>query len=232
MALDEALLDAAIEQRIDVPLVRVYRWSEPALSVGRHQRLDHSVQARCTRRSVAIVRRPTGGSAVLHGEDVTYSVVAPGTSRSVIDGYRWIAGGLVAGFARLGLEARVARHSGRAGGPACFGSSVGADLTVGGTKVCGSAQLRRRGWLLQHGSVPLHDCWTLTCELLDQWGDPAPGCLERLRPGTTFEQLESGLEDGFAEAWGPPSKELAIEPVVETEPLSGVEPLPNLLAIL
>ena len=203
MAVDELLLERAIRSAHPDPIVRIYRWATPALSIGRHQRLSDETVARCLTGGVEIARRPTGGTAVLHLGDVTYSVVAPQSSRGVLEAYRWVARGLIAALARLGVEAVVAEHARSSRiSAACFAATVGADLEVGGFKVCGSAQVRRRGWFLQHGSIPVSPTWPVTQELLGHSG-PAPcACLRELRPATTSTEVQTCLAEGFSDVWG------------------------------
>lgn len=216
MAVDAALLDQAVRTARSAPMVRLYGWSGTVLSVGANQAVDAGLRRRCRQHGVELVRRPTGGSAVLHGCDLTYAVVAPYRGMSVLEAYWWVASGLIAGLAHLGLEAEVARHRfpsrGRALGPssACFAEAVGADLHVAGRKICGSAQKRARKWFLQHGSIPIADQCDLTGRLLEPDRLPEYTCLEELRPGTGFEQARLGLVEGFRQAWG--------EPRVMTEP--------------
>jgi lipoyl(octanoyl) transferase len=148
------------------PGLRLYRWGAPALSLGRFQSDDEVDHDACRRLGVDVVRRPTGGKALLHGADLTYAVAIPrpdGADGSVDAVYCRLAGALIAGLARLGVEAAIARHV-RAGldrsdraapGPVCFTSMQGADLRVGDRKLCGSAQVRRGGAVLQHGSILL-----------------------------------------------------------------------------
>jgi len=155
MAADEALLDAVAAGA--PPALRLYRWTRPALSLGRFQP-DADVDAdACARLGVEVVRRPTGGQGLLHGGDLTYAVampIPPGPDGGVDAVYRRLAGGLIAGLAALGVPAVVARHDGPAG-PVCFAGQQGADLRVGDRKLCGSAQVRRHGAVLQHGSILL-----------------------------------------------------------------------------
>jgi lipoate-protein ligase A len=203
MAVDELLLERAIRSAHPDPIVRIYGWAVPTLSIGRHQRLSDEVVVRCRNRGVEVARRPTGGTAVLHLEDVTYSVVAPHRSRGVLEAYRWVARGLIASLARLGLEAVVSEHARSSRiSAACFAATVGADLEVGGAKVCGSAQVRRRGWFLQHGSIPVSPTWPATEELLDHRGPSACTCLQDLRPATTTSEVQTCLAKGFSEVWG------------------------------
>ena len=155
MAADLAMLDAVAAG--GPPVLRLYRWDPPALSLGRFQPEDDVDRAACAARGVDVVRRPTGGRALLHGADLTYSAAfpqPPGDAGRVDALYEWLAGGLIAGLARLGVHAAVARNDGPAG-PVCFAGQQGADLRVGERKLCGSAQVRRDGAVLQHGSILL-----------------------------------------------------------------------------
>jgi len=155
MAADVALLEAVVAG--SPPALRLYRWRPPALSLGRFQdEADVDVDA-CARFGVEVVRRATGGRALLHGGDLTYAVAMPrppGPAGAVDALYGWIARALVDGLARLGVAAAVARHEGPAGA-VCFATQRGADLRVGERKVCGSAQVHRDGAMLQHGSILL-----------------------------------------------------------------------------
>lgn len=153
MAADLALLDAVACG--GPPTLRWYRWDPPALSLGRFQPDTDVDRDACARLGVEVVRRPTGGRALLHGGDLTYALALPqpaGAEGTVDATYRFIAAGIVAGLAALGVEAAVACQQGPAG-PVCLATQQGADLRVGDRKVCGSAQVRRRGVVLQHGSI-------------------------------------------------------------------------------
>jgi lipoate-protein ligase A len=113
--------------------------------------------SRCAELGVEVVRRPTGGKALLHGADLTYAVALarPAGPDGHVDAvYRTIAAGLVAGLAGLGVTATVGEERGPAG-PVCFAAAQGADLRVGDRKLCGSAQVQRGVAVLQHGSVLL-----------------------------------------------------------------------------
>ena len=202
MALDEALLRRSVEGRRPDPAVRVYAWTPPALSVGANVDLPPPVRRRCKESGVAVVRRATGGGCVLHDGDVTYSVVAPLEGRSVLDAYRWVAGGLIAGLGLLGVEAAVAEHPVLGRPLDCFRTATGADLEVGGRKVCGSAQVRRQGWFLQHGSIPIADIHEKAAWLLGGGAHAGSTCLEQVRPGTNWDEAAEALVAGFAAVWG------------------------------
>jgi lipoate-protein ligase A len=155
MAADAALLDDVIAG--GTPALRLYRWTPPALSLGRFQPDDDVDLDACVRHGVDVIRRPTGGQGLLHGPDLTYAVVMPlptGAAGTVDAVYGYVAAALIAGLARIGVDAAIARHDGPAG-PVCFAGQQGADLRVGDRKLCGSAQVRRDGAVLQHGSILL-----------------------------------------------------------------------------
>lgn len=205
MALDEALLAWAIAEYDRSPLVRIYQWDAPTLSVGATLPLKSEVAARCRDAGVALALRPTGGGAVLHGNDVTYSVVAPIEGRSVIASYRWIATALIAGLRTLGVTAEVIERPSHDRSMACFALPSGADLSAGGRKVCGSAQLRRTGWFLQHGSIPLADLRAQTATLIGSSVVDESTWIE----GVSADRLSEALMAGFTEVWGPPARLLA-----------------------
>lgn len=163
MAVDEALLDGSVGAGGPTTL-RLYGWQPAALSLGVHQPSAH--EPRFLRdEGIQLVRRPTGGLAVLHEHELTYSVT--GSLRSaafpgaVLDTYLRIAEALVLALALVGVEATIAeRHERAPGSPrlpgvaACFGSTSAHEIQVDGRKLIGSAQVRRRGAFLQHGSIP------------------------------------------------------------------------------
>ena len=159
MAVDEALLDHPGSGWV----LRLYRWRYPTLSIGYGQPVSIAVDLeRAARLGVGLVRRPTGGRAVMHADELTYALVAPAGSDvlggGVAASYRRIAAGLRTGLQRLGAEVEVAR-SGAAPAPsgkgACFAARTRHELSSGGRKLVGSAQRRRQGRLLQHGSLLL-----------------------------------------------------------------------------
>ncbi len=157
MAIDQWLLKQ--HQSGYPPTLRFYTWSPSAISLGYHQRKypENWQNLIWENERIDLVRRPTGGRAVLHHGDLTYAVVASGFSRSRIEAYKKICEFMIKGWRNLGIEL----HYGTAGrgyinNPNCFGTATGADLvTVDGNKLIGSAQLRRGDAILQHGSMRL-----------------------------------------------------------------------------
>jgi lipoyl(octanoyl) transferase len=163
MAVDEALLDSCTLGQGHFPCLRLYSWTPPALSLGYHQVVEGAVaEAALAALGIDLVRRPTGGRAVLHEEEVTYGVVAACHAGvlvgPVMQSYRIISEALVAALRGLGLDASLSAGDppGGAGlAEPCFARRSRCEVEVEGFKVIGSVQLRRGGCLLQHGSIPL-----------------------------------------------------------------------------
>jgi lipoate-protein ligase A len=213
MAVDEAILEAyegeAVRPR---PTLRLYGWRPAALSLGRRQRADGAHDARfLAGEGIDLVRRPTGGAAVFHEFERTYSVVGalgvPPFSGGVIATYRTIAEALRRGLMRLGVEAipvEPRRGALQDAAAACFEREGAWELVAQGRKLVGSAQARRRGAFLQHGSIPLRlDPSRLAAAL----GAPVDGSrfidLERACGGAVDpEALDQACVDGFAETFG------------------------------
>jgi len=158
MALDEALLETAeAEGRCTL---RLYAWGPPAISFGRHEpALRRYDREAITARRLATVRRPTGGRAVWHHREVTYSVTAPTAAfGSLRESYHAIHAMLAAALQSLGASVVLAaeRPVAGVGAGACFASAAGGEvMAVGGGKVVGSAQVRVGGAFLQHGAILL-----------------------------------------------------------------------------
>lgn len=177
MAYDEALLARAAATGEAV--FRVYGWNEPTLSLGRNQPARHEYdESLLRRRGIAVVRRLTGGRAVLHDREVTYSVTAPDAFGATLrEAYQRINEVLVAGLRRLGVDAAVAVPRGRSPVPSsapCFEEPAGGELVVGDRKLAGSAQYREGGALLQHGSILVDDDQVILASLLRTPCPPPP----------------------------------------------------------
>lgn len=157
------------------PVLRFYTWASPTISLGYHQRRWPEVWQQLTwqERPVDLVRRPTGGRAVLHQGDLTYMVVTSGLTGKRIDIYQAICEFLIQGWRSLGITLNY----GSAGreythNPSCFGTATGADLvSVEGYKLIGSAQLQQKNAILQHGSLRLSRETKLFTQV---FGEPAP----------------------------------------------------------
>ena len=162
MAVDEAILEAVAAGE-SPPTLRFYAWHPPCLSLGHAQSVDVVDPAALVATGWGLVRRPTGGRALLHADELTYSIVAPERHPAVAGGvlasYRELSRGLLGGLERLGLApdppAYIAVSEADRLNPLCFEVASAYEITVGGRKLIGSAQLRRHGAVLQHGSMPL-----------------------------------------------------------------------------
>jgi lipoate-protein ligase A len=158
MAFDEALLAA----RLPGPVLRLYAWDGPWISLGWFQKIEEAVDLEGARaQGVGVVRRPTGGKALVHEGDLTYALVLPAghplTRASVVASYRIILRPLLEALGELGIRVQLNAPESRSDRTAvpCFMERAAESIVVGGRKLCGSAQVRRGGALLQHGSIPL-----------------------------------------------------------------------------
>ena len=186
MALDHALMERA--RRSGERVLRVYSWSQPTLSLGRHQVARDRIDTRAARElGVALVRRPTGGRALLHHREVTYSItttLAP--DDSVRAWYAAINEILMRALGLLAVPAMVAPRARKTLLPstaACFVQPDEGEITVDGRKLVGSALLREQDALLQHGSILLADDQPLLNSVLPQDEVP-PAAAGTLRRGT------------------------------------------------
>ncbi len=167
MALDEKLMIWQKEKNF-LPTLRFYQWNIPTLSIGYFQRVHRDIDLQKVKeRNIGFVRRQTGGRGVLHDNELTYSVIVPENypqmPLSTVEAYRIISKGILEGFRELGLEANFAipetkeekeslKHPHTA---VCFDTPSWYEIVVEGRKIAGSAQVRKDGMLLQHGSIPL-----------------------------------------------------------------------------
>jgi lipoate-protein ligase A len=177
MALDHSLLYRARETGESV--LRVYGWSVPVLSLGRNQRARGIYDdAALARRNIEVVRRPTGGRALLHHREITYSVTAPYHGEmSVASVYGRINLLLINALHALGVPAEIAAPATRAPGltaAPCFAEPSAGEIVLHGRKLAGSAQWRDGGALLQHGSVLIEDDQHEITALMREPMMPAP----------------------------------------------------------
>ncbi len=183
MAVDEAILEE-VAVGGNPPTLRLYAWEPPALSLGYAQRAAEADADALARLGWGLVRRPTGGRAILHTDELTYSVSAPENhplvAGGVLESYRRLSRGMLAGLRLLGLDAQVhsARARGGAHGAVCFETPSDYEITAGGKKLIGSAQARRLGGVLQHGTLPLS-------------GDLARILLALARPDSSLDQVHA-----------------------------------------
>jgi len=215
MALDEALLQVRLA-RPTRPTLRFFAWAPPAISLGYGQALDGRIDLGAARDlGLGLVRRPTGGSAILHeGPDleVTYSVVAAAGdfvgADELLSTYRWIGTALAQGLRRLGAPVDMVpvQPSDPASMPAfCFARTGSYELELDGKKVVGSAQRRQGSAFLQHGSIMLGAAPDRLRRVFPAEADPLRGMttLEAaLGRRPSFDDAVAALAEGFREAHG------------------------------
>lgn len=214
MARDTALLARAA--RTGETVFSIYSWARPTLSFGRHQpATGHYDLEKIHAAKIDVVRRPTGGRAILHHHEVTYSVTAPLGGAPWRAAYSRINRILLDGLSRLGVPVSLAAPSGRAPSPSlrpCFEIPGEGELVAAGRKLVGSAQWRDDGALLQHGSILVEDdqsslpSFSKSASSLSAHAAPEPATLTRLMgrapdvkevASAMFDAVKS-LEDGGA----------------------------------
>ena len=153
MQIDSDLLNNSIQKNLKYPIFRLYGWSPMCISLGRNQKEDF-----LKNNKIQYVRRLTGGRALLHDNEITYSYITPISiipdGESVNNSYKYISGILIDFFKTLGVELdfgenkKISTHF-----DYCMLISTGADVCYKGKKIIGSAQYRKEGYILQHGSI-------------------------------------------------------------------------------
>jgi lipoate-protein ligase A len=218
MALDEAIMDA-VAAGDGRPTLRLYQWSPPCLSLGRRQPQNGVDFDRCERDGVDVVRRATGGLAILHTDELTYSIATtpddPRAAGAILDAYRSLSEGLVAGLHLLGVPVEMssatpgAAHNASA---VCFEAPSAYEIVAGGRKLLGSAQVRPQGRVMQHGSLPLRgDIGRIVDYLRFESEDERESLREHLRQravtldaalgrAISFDEAAEALIRGFATA--------------------------------
>ncbi len=213
MAVDEAVAESARKGGAP-PTLRLYGWTEPSVSIGCFQKADDIDRDYCRGRGIPIVRRPTGGRAILHGRELTYSFASgsslPCFSGGLLSTYGELSMAFCTALRALGIEAELKnrREKGRilTGSSLCFQSVSYGELSIGGRKVIGSAQKRWRDGFLQQGSIP----FTLDVELMERvfrGADRAriessmTGLSEHL-PALTPDDLKAPIVTAFEETFG------------------------------
>ena len=217
MAMDRAMLQACCEGLIP-PTIRLYGWNSPALTVGYSQNADRDVdQTRCRELGISLIRRPTGGRAILHHHELTYCVVAPiphpQFPHDLKGTYHVIAGALLLGLEEMGIRDGVLAMPQKGlprqeRSPACFSSLNHCEIAVRGRKLIGSAQRRLSKAFLQHGSVIIKSNHELSNALF-RFGNNGhnPENLQLLRDATVdldeliprvgFEAVRDCFRNGF-----------------------------------
>ena len=172
MALDEAILEH-IGRGDSAVTLRLYAWDPPCLSIGHAQPFADVDLTRLRERGWEVVRRATGGRAILHTDEITYSVIAPNDeprlAGTVLESYNRLAQALLLAVKELELPVEMKEgkaNNGSVPNPVCFEVPSTYEITVAGKKLIGSAQARKKEGVLQHGSLPLVGDLTRICQAL------------------------------------------------------------------
>ena len=203
------------------PSVRVYGWDPWCISLGRHQSEDDIDQGRVEAAGYEIVRRPTGGRAILHAEELTYSVIMPSDGRGIMEVYRSISEALTAGLQELVPEIDIARSQPNfrklyreAGSIPCFSSSARYEIEFAGKKLVGSAQRRIGSAVLQHGSILIGEAHLGLADFLAVDETQRQQLRHDMRAHTitlqdilqrpvSFEEVARTVKKGFEKNWDP-----------------------------
>ncbi|MDK2979951.1 MAG: lipoyl(octanoyl) transferase [Chloroflexota bacterium] len=219
MAADEAILESVVKGDAP-PTLRFYAWKPFALSLGRTQKYAEVNQQALDAHGWDVVRRPTGGKAILHADELTYSVCAPEddphVSGNVLKSYRMLSRGLLKGFELAGIPAdsqpNDEKNLDRLTNPVCFQYPSDYEITCGGKKLIGSAQARLNNGVLQHGAIPLSGDICRVIEVLAFKSDTQrQAARDNLRDHATtleaclghtpdWEHIADCIREGFAQA--------------------------------
>ncbi len=188
MAVDEVLLYSCEE-----PILRIYGWSNPCISIGYFQSIQEVDYKKCKEENVDVVRRITGGGAVLHDMELTYSFVTKDYPQNILESYEQISEIVIQTLKKLGHDAKFSPLN---------------DVTVNGKKVCGNAQTRKNDTLLQHGTVLLEvdveKMFSLLKVPLEKISDKKISDVKNRVTGISkrFEQVSDALKDSAKDVFG------------------------------
>ncbi len=227
MAIDEAILTFHLRGETP-PTLRAFTWKRPAISLGRFQDVEREILVEeCAARGIDLVRRPTGGRAVLHVDEFTYSMTvstAYDVPSGVVAAYIWLAKGIMAALEEFGIHSEVSTNRvSKEQTAACFAFSTQADLTSNGRKLVGSAQVWKEDTVLQQGTIPLEERGPLLFSLLRYPTEAArqaalasyqeaTASVHAFAPQATREAVRDAFARGFSAALGVP-----FEPMPLTE---------------
>jgi len=212
MAVDEAILEEVIAGR-QPPTLRFYCWAKPSVSLGRLQRAEKVLNLPlCQERGIPVVRRLTGGKAVLHGHDLTLCVVAPlrcfAPAHRVLDVHLRLVHALARGFQLLGVNTRpvvrAERYLLKGSHANCFAHALPGDLTTeDGVKLVGGAQYRRADVVMEQMSIPVAPLPESLRGVLQPWQEPAVSPLTGICGDRLVAALQAGFAAEFGEEWHP-----------------------------
>ncbi|MBF0458920.1 MAG: lipoate--protein ligase family protein [Nitrospirae bacterium] len=212
MAIDEALA-LMVEAGSAPPTLRFYGWTAPSVTIGAFQGIGSINTEACVRRNIPIVRRPTGGRAIVHDDELTFSF-STGTQRapfseSLLHNYKAIGAAFFLAFTRLGLNCEMTNRrlrrieaSPATANPMCFIAASFSEITIEGKKILGAAQRRYRGALLEQGSIPLSVNHTLHSEVFGAGSyDAGIAGLREFDSSITLSSVASAVIEAFEEVF-------------------------------
>ncbi|MFS0752109.1 biotin/lipoate A/B protein ligase family protein [Oceanobacillus sp. 1P07AA] len=229
MALDEALLHWHRKGEIP-PALRFYRWNKPTLSIGYFQKVDGKIDFQGMKKHhCQLVRRMTGGSAVLHEDELTYSIVISEeherVASSIRQAYYDLSKGILRAYQLLGIQVDYASEQiSKERSTICFEQPAFYELVANGKKISGNAQIRKRGILLQHGSIPismnvemLFDLFQFSTEQLKKrkkqgFYKKATTINTELGEKQSYEVVRNAFQQGFSEILN-----IELEPITLTD---------------
>lgn len=225
MAIDEAIQTFHLRGETP-PTLRAFAWERPAISLGRFQNVEREVLTeQCAERGIDLVRRPTGGRAVLHVDEFTYSMTistAYGVPTGVVAAYSWLAQGIIAALEEFGIHSEVSTNRvSKQQTAACFAFSTQADLTSNGRKLVGSAQVWKEESVLQQGTIPLEKRGPLLFALLKYPTEEArqaalaayqeaTASVRAFAPTATWDAVRNAFRRGFSAVLGVPFEPLPL----------------------
>jgi lipoate-protein ligase A len=236
MALDEAISDA-VRQKLSPPTLRLYQWDRPSVTIGYFQKISEININYCTKKGYPVVRRVTGGRAILHDMELTYSFSSSKNfslfNGSLLENYTVIGNALVKGLELLGITAGtsfVKKRSDTCRNPACFKSVSYGEVTVDGKKVIGSAQKQYHNGFFQQGSIILSFKAGELCNVLNGSHEEDfrnIGSISDSAREVTFNDLRNPLKEAFEKELyvklisdGPSKSELALAKELEEKKYS------------
>lgn len=203
MQIDAELLDFAIKNKLSEPIFRLYAWSPACVSLGRNQSDEFLDSDFLKSNNIDVVRRLTGGRALLHDQELTYSYICPIKSlengESVVNSYKEISKFLIEAFEKLSIPLEFGQKRQHTKFDYCMSVSTGADLSFEGKKLIGSAQFRKEGYILQHGSILFGFDRTLIEKLFNEKIDEGSlTCINNINSKLSMQDVQNALISNFS----------------------------------
>lgn len=203
MAEDERLLNSAVDDKLKEPILRLYGWFPACVSLGRNQAESSINRVYCKEHNIDIVKRLSGGRALLHDKELTYAFICPtsflNNSESVMYSYKEISSALIEGLKPLGIELTFPENKkASTKQDYCMSISTGADLSFNGRKLIGSAQYRKQNYIIQHGSILMdYDSETIETIFNEKVDKSLITSTKEIAPKIELKELSDSIIAGF-----------------------------------